>query len=133
LNQLSQHRSSQFLILVWGIILVIITLLFWKVECKPSAPISHVDSIWVIALFAFAVAFTSYLLNDIPAGWIADELPFWKLAREIALGIEKPFFFDGGIFTFPAECSDLQAWILYWMGIYFWGWSFASVVRASMT
>lgn len=133
LNQLSQHRSSQFLILVWGIILVIITLLFWKVERKPSAPISHVDSMWVIALFAFAVAFTSYLLNDIPAGWIADELPFWKLAREIALGIEKPFFFDVGIFTFPVASSYLQAWIMYWTGIDFWGWRFASVLPATAT
>ncbi|NOH03471.1 MAG: hypothetical protein HND47_16675 [Chloroflexi bacterium] len=131
--QLARHRYSGGLVLGWLVSLLIITILFWRNEHKPDGTIQRTDAAWMAVLFALAVVVASYLLNDLPAGWIADELPFWKLARDIALGLKEPPLFDVGVFTFPAASSYLQAWIMRWAGVDFWGWRFASVLPAAGT
>ena len=106
LVQLARHQYSTLLLWVWIGTLLIFTFLFWKNEpadkSKQGLPLTHTDVIWMLALFAFAIASGSYLLNDLPAGWIPDEGPFWEMGRDIALGVKNPPFFDYGVFSFPS-------------------------------
>lgn len=135
--QLARHQYSNLLLGGWLATILIFTILFWKNEQKlqanPDSSLTHVDGIWIFALFAFAIASATYLLNDLPAGWITDEGPFWKMARRIALGEQKPPFFDAGVFTFPIASSILQGWIMRWAGVNLWGWRFASALPAAAT
>jgi 4-amino-4-deoxy-L-arabinose transferase-like glycosyltransferase len=133
MTQLARHQYSNTLFWGWLATLLIFTILFWKNEHKPDTAISRADILWMLILFSFAIAAGSYLLNDLPAGWIADEGPFWKTARGIALGEIKPSIFDVGVFTFPVASSYLQAWIMRWAGVNLWGWRFASVLPAAAT
>ena len=135
--QIARHQYSAFLFGIWLICIFIFTLIFWKNEnlntSGKSLSITYLDGAWILALFAFAIAAGSYLLNDLPAGWAADEGQFWKIARGIALGEKSPPFFDFGVFSFPVSSSILQGWIMRWAGIDMWGWRFASVLPAAIT
>jgi len=135
--QISRHQYSTLLFWGWLISVLIFTFIFWKNEhqnkTNSGLSIPYLDGVWMLALFAFAIAAGSYLLNDLPAGWIADEGTFWKMARDIAFGENKPAFFDVGVFTFPVASSYLQAWIMRWAGVNLWGWRFASVLPAAAT
>lgn len=131
--QLARHEESNLLAWAWATAILIFTYFFWKNENRSKVSISRIDLAWMIGLFAFAVSVGAYLLNDLPAGWIADELPFWGTAREILLGELNPSFFDIGVFTFPVASSYLQAWIMSWAGMDFTGWRFSSVLPAAAT
>ncbi|MCC6499857.1 MAG: glycosyltransferase family 39 protein [Anaerolineales bacterium] len=135
--QLAQHQSASILTWLWLGCLAILSALLWKVDRKNGINldfnIAHRDGIWLFALLAFAFAAGCIFLNDLPAGWLPDEGPFWDTARQIALGKDKPSFFDFGVFTFPVASSMVQAWIMRWAGIDMWGWRFASVVPAALT
>ncbi|MCC6299144.1 MAG: glycosyltransferase family 39 protein [Anaerolineales bacterium] len=137
ISQLAKHQSSSFLVFSWLGSLLIPSLLLWKLDRKNKINlnplISYRDGIWLIALFAFAVGVGCFLLNDLPAGWIPDEGPFWATARKIALGALDPPFFDFGVFTFPIASSLVQGWIMSWAGVDMWGWRFASVLPAALT
>lgn len=131
--QIANHQSSPIWAWMWFAALGIFTFLIWKHEHNNTPIATITDWIWILSLFAFAIAVGAYLLNDFPAGWIADELPFWGTAKDIATGKLNPSFFDFGVFTFPVASSFLQAWIMSWAGIDFWGWRFASVIPAACT
>ena len=137
MTQLAHHQYSNTLLWIWLATILIFTILFWKNEQKaqpnPDSLITSLDGIWMLALFAFAIAAGSYLLNDLPAGWIPDEGAFWITARQIALGEIKPSFFDFGIYSFPISSNILQGWIMRWAGVNMWGWRFASVLPAALT
>jgi len=137
LIQLASHRYSNLLLGVWLFSLLGFTFIFWKNENQEtmisSRSVSNLDGAYILALFAFAIAAGAYLLNDLPAGWIPDEGPFWKMARSIALGEKSPPFFDFGVFTFPVASSILQGWIMRWAGVTMWGWRFSSVLPAALT
>jgi 4-amino-4-deoxy-L-arabinose transferase-like glycosyltransferase len=134
--QLGRHQYSRTLLWLWLTSLLLFTLLFWlgekrELHLQISFPVT--DLAWMLALFAFAIAVGSYLLADIPAGWIIDEGPFWLMARGYALHEQKMPFFDLGVFSFPASSSMLQGWIMRWAGVNLWGWRFASVLPATLT
>lgn len=135
--QIARHQHSTLLFVIWLASMFIFTFMFWKNEYQSttlsSLSLTYADGAWMLALFAFAIAAGSYLLNDLPAGWISDEGPFWEMARSIALGEKNPSFFDFGVFTFPMGSSILQGWIMRWAGINMWGWRFASVLPAALT
>ncbi len=135
--QLARHQYSTLLFGLWLISILVFTIILWKNEHQnkiaSSISISYLDVVWMLILFAFAIAAGSYLLNDLPAGWIADEGNFWKMARDIALGEKQPPFFDVGVYTFPIASSIMQAWIMRGVGINLWGWRFASVLPAALT
>jgi 4-amino-4-deoxy-L-arabinose transferase-like glycosyltransferase len=137
MTQLAHHQYSNKLLWIWLATTLIFTILFWKNEQKtqpnPDSSITSLDGIWMLALFAFAVAAGSYLLNDLPAGWIPDEGAFWITARQIAFGEIKPAFFDFGVYSFPVSSNILQGWIMRWAGVNMWGWRFASVLPAALT
>lgn len=137
MTQLARHQYSNILLWGWLTSILIFTILFWKSEQRskpdPDSSLAYSDGIWMFALFAFAVAISSYLLNDIPVGWIPDEVQFWVTARQIALGEIAPPFFDSGVYTFPVASSILQGLIMRWTGVNLWGWRFASALPASMT
>lgn len=130
---LARHQYTAALFWGWLTAILLLTFLFWKIEHKPEASISRLDILWMLFLFAFAISTGSYLLNDLPAGWITDEGPFWSMARDIALDEKKPPFFDTGVFTFPAASSILQGWIMRWAGVTMWGWRFSSILPAAAT
>ena len=137
MTQLARHQYSILFFLLWLATILVFTILIWKSE-KRTQPYSdssttNTDIIWMLALFAFAIASGSYLLNDLPAGWVIDEGPFWVMARSVAIGETHPPFFDFGVFSFPAGSSILQGWIMRWAGINMWGWRFASVLPAALT
>lgn len=131
--QLARHQDAGILFWGWLATLLMFTILFWKNERVTTNPISQLDLLWMLILFAFAIAVGSYSLNNLPAGWIADEGPFWEAARGVALGESKPSFFDTGVYTFPIASSILQGIIMRWAGINMWGWRFASVLPAALT
>jgi 4-amino-4-deoxy-L-arabinose transferase-like glycosyltransferase len=134
--QLARHQYSHLLVWLWLASLLGFTFLFWLGEKgKPRLPssITALDLASMLALFAFAIAVGSYLLMDVPAGWIIDEGPFWLMARGYALGEQELPLFDLGVFSFPASSSMLQGWIMRWAGIDFRGWRFASVLPAAAT
>jgi 4-amino-4-deoxy-L-arabinose transferase-like glycosyltransferase len=135
--QLARHQYSSILLSSWLASILIFTILFWKNEQKiqlnPDSSITGLDVIWMLTLFAFAIASGSYLLNDLPAGWVPDEGGFWIVARSIALGEKNPPFFDFGVYSFPVSSSILQGWIMRWAGVDMWGWRFASVLPAALT
>lgn len=137
MTQLARHQYSNLLLWGWLGTIFIFTILIWKSEKKTqlnsNSSITNIDGIWILALFAFAVTSGSYLLNDLPAGWVIDEGPFWVMARSIAIGETHPPFFDFGVFSFPIGSSLLQGWIMRWAGINMWGWRFASVLPAAIT
>ena len=137
MTQLARHQYSNLLVWSWLATILIFTILIWKSEkktqLKSDSSITNIDGIWMLALFAFAVASGSYLLNDLPAGWVPDEGSFWMEAKLIALGEIKPPFFDFGVYSFPVSSNILQGWIMRWAGINIWGWRFASVLPAAMT
>ncbi|HNJ13629.1 MAG TPA: glycosyltransferase family 39 protein [Anaerolineales bacterium] len=129
--QLALHKDSVTFFWGWLAFLLVFTILFWENEHKPMEWITLTDAAWILGLFTLATAMGAYLLNDLPAGWIADEGPFWVAARNIAIGKTDPSFFDTGVFTFPIASSLLQGWIMRWAGINMWGWRFASVLPAA--
>ena len=129
--QLTLHEDSVTFFWGWLAFLLVFTILFWENEHKPMEWITLTDAAWILGLFTLATAMGAYLLNDLPAGWIADEGPFWVAARNIAIGKTDPSFFDTGVFTFPIASSLLQGWIMHWAGINMWGWRFASVLPAA--
>ncbi|MBN8581338.1 MAG: glycosyltransferase family 39 protein [Anaerolineae bacterium] len=131
--QVADHQSSPIWMWMWLAAFGIFTFLFWKHENNATPSLAITDWIWVLSLLAFAIAVGAYLLNDFPAGWIADELPFWGTAKDIVNGKLNPPFFDFGVFTFPVASSFLQAWVMSWAGVDFWGWRFASVLPAAFT
>jgi len=137
MSQLARHQYSTSLLWIWLATILIFTILFWKNEQEtqldPVSSITNLDGIWMLALFAFAIAAGSYLLNDLPAGWVPDEGAFWVEAKRIALGEAKPPFFDFGVYSFPVGSNILQGWIMRWAGVNTWGWRFASVLPAAMT
>jgi 4-amino-4-deoxy-L-arabinose transferase-like glycosyltransferase len=129
--QLARHQNSVTLFWGWLTTLLIFTILFWTNEHKLETLIHQTDILWMLILFALAIIIGSYMLNDLPAGWIADEGPFWVAARSIAIGESAPSFFDTGVYTFPIASSILQGWIMRWAGVNMWGWRFASVLSAA--
>lgn len=134
--QLARHQYSQRFVWLWLASLLGFTLLFWlgeKGKNRLPASITVMDIASMLGLFAFAVAAGSYLLTDVPAGWIIDEGPFWLMARGYALEEQNLPFFDLGVYSFPASSSMLQGWIMRWAGIDFRGWRFASVLPAAAT
>lgn len=133
LIQLANHQYSKLLFWGWLAAIFILTYLFWKNEHRSDILFSQLDIALMMILFGFAVFVGSFLLNDLPAGWIADEGPFWTTARSIALGELDPSFFDTGVFTFPIASSILQGWIMRWAGVDLWGWRFTSVLPAAAT
>jgi len=134
--QLAQHRYSTLLVWAWLGTLAVPAILFWKNDRKGEIDLglhlARADGAWILALFAFAIAVGSFLLDELPAGWIPDEGAFWGTAYVIARGDSKPFF-DFGVYSFPMSASMFQAWVMRWAGIDFWGWRFASVLPAAMT
>ncbi len=132
----TKHYSS-LIFWIWIISISIFTFILWKNEDRGKNDaihmFNHQDSVYILILFAFAISVGAYRLGDFPAGWIADEGPFWKMARSIALGEKNPPFFAIGVFTFPISSSLLQGWIMRWAGIDLWGWRFASVFPAALT
>ncbi len=135
--QLARHQYSSMLFGLWLISILIFTIVFWKIEHQnktvSSLSITYADGAWMLTLFAFAIATGSYLLNDLPAGFIPDETPFWTMARSVALAENRPPFFDVGVYTFPIASSILQGWIMRLAGVNLWGWRFASVLPAAAT
>jgi 4-amino-4-deoxy-L-arabinose transferase-like glycosyltransferase len=137
MTQLARHQYSNVLLWGWLANILVFTILFWRNKQKkqpnPDSSLTYLDGIWMITLFALAIAVGSYLLNDLPAGWILDEGAFWKRARSIALGENNQPFFDFGVFSFSIGSSILQGWIMRWAGVNMWGWRFASVLPAAAT
>lgn len=134
---LAYHQYSPLFLGIWLVCIMSFTYAFWKNEnqnmFKAGNLLTYVDGAWMLTLFAFAIATGSYLLNDLPAGWIPDEGPFWTMGRDIALGEITPPFFDFGVFSFPVASSILQGQIMRWAGVNMWGWRFASVLPAALT
>jgi 4-amino-4-deoxy-L-arabinose transferase-like glycosyltransferase len=133
--QVAKHRYTSLLFQGWLLALLIPTSFLWINDRRQgkslSLQISRLDGIWIFILFGSAIAAGTYLLNDLPAGWISDEGAFWEMARRISLGEVKPGFFDFGVYSFPVASSIFQGWVLRLTGVSMWGWRFASVLPAS--
>jgi len=137
LINLGEHHYETFFPLLWLILILWISRLFWtrdkRCQVDLSLGIARSDLAWMLGLFALALAVGSYALWDIPKILIPDEGAFWETARAIAKGEYLPAFFDFGVYTFPVASSIYQGWVMQLFGINVWGWRFSSVLAAAIT
>ena len=137
LVELGEHRYETFFPILWLILIVWLSRLFWvwdkRSKVDLSLGITRGDIAWMLGLFAVALAFGTYALWDIPKILMPDEEAFWEAARAIASGKFHPPFFDFGVYTFPVASSIYQGWVMHILGISIWSWRFSSVLAATVT
>ncbi len=136
LLELAFHAFSYAGLFLWLTSILSVSLLLWKREAtfirlRPTAGLA--DGAWMLALFALAIGWGAYALEDIPPSIIPDEGAFWETASAIAQGKYRPVPFDSGVYSFPVASSMVQGWIMRWTRINLWGWRFASVLAASLS
>lgn len=135
--QLGRHQYVPPYVILWIIGLALFTQIFWRwdkaANINLSPGVTSTDIFWMLILFTFGLAISSFALQDHPITIIPDEGPFWSTARAIATKDYQPAVFDSGVFTFPIASSIYQAWIMRIFGISLWGWRFSSVLAAAIT
>lgn len=134
---LSRHEYSPPYLILWLIVIVVFTQLFWywdkNKDIDLSFKIPAIDLFLMVLLLTLGFAIGAFALQDIPVTIVPDEGVFWETARSIARGEFHPVILDSGVYTFPVASSYFQAWVLKIFGISFWGWRFSSVIPAVMT
>ena len=137
LIRLGEHHYETFFPLLWLILILWTSRLFWtwdkRCAVDLSLGITRSDLAWMLGLFTVALAIGTYALWDLPKIIIPDEGAFWEAARAVAKGEFLPAFFDFGVYTFPVASSIYQAWVMQLFGINMWGWRFSSVLAAAAT
>jgi 4-amino-4-deoxy-L-arabinose transferase-like glycosyltransferase len=135
--QLGKHQYASPYVVLWLIGLLLFTQIFWRwdkaTNINLSPGVTTTDIFWMLILFTFGLAFSSFALQDHPITIIPDEGPFWETAQAIATRDYQPVPFDSGIYTFPIASSIYQAWVMRIFGISLWGWRFSSVLAAVAT
>jgi 4-amino-4-deoxy-L-arabinose transferase-like glycosyltransferase len=133
---LALHRYAAILPFVWAAVLVILSVLCWRVDRNGKVDLNlhltRVDKLWILFLLVICLAVASFQLADIPSKMIGDEGSFFENARAVATGQSQPPFFDSGVYTFPITSSLLQGLIMSVAGIGMWGWRFSSVLVGAL-
>jgi 4-amino-4-deoxy-L-arabinose transferase-like glycosyltransferase len=135
--KLNRHEYIPIMPWVWLITLALLTSLFYQHEktagVNLSLNITRLDLLWMIIMFLSSLVIGGFTLQDIPNIMIPDESAFWEYGRAIAIGNDKPIFFDFGVYSFPVASSIFQGWVIRLFGVNLWGWRFASVLAGSFT